>query len=154
MTQLQAESAHALAARDIVSVRRFDLPRERIFAAFADPARLARWWGPSGFRNTFHEFDFRPGGHWRFTMHGPDGVDYPNHSVFAVIDAPARIVLDHRSGPRFEMTMSLDEEGAQTRLTWHMRFETAEMRDAVARFAVQANEQNFDRLQADLATID
>src|SRR6185369_10233222 len=65
--------------------------RPKVFKAFADPTHLARWWGPSGFRNTFEEFDFRPGGTWRFTMHGPDGTDHPNRSVFLDIQEPARI---------------------------------------------------------------
>lgn len=48
--------------REILTVREFDAPRERVFEAFTDPARLARWWGPKGFTNTFQEFDLRPGG--------------------------------------------------------------------------------------------
>jgi len=46
--------------REIVSARTFAAPRERVFEAFRDPARLARWWGPRGFRNTFEVFDLRP----------------------------------------------------------------------------------------------
>ncbi len=51
---------------------------EHVFAAFSDPARLARWWGPAGFTNTFDVCEFKPGGQWSFTMHGPDGANYPN----------------------------------------------------------------------------
>ena len=51
---------------------------EEIFAAFSDPVRLARWWGPAGFTNTFTICEFKPGGQWSFTMHGPDGTNYPN----------------------------------------------------------------------------
>lgn len=139
------------ASCDIVSTRVFDAPRERVFAAFADPVRLARWWGPSGFKNTFHEFEFHPAGNWRFIMHGPDGVDYPNHSVFRSIDPPVRIVLDHMSAPRFRMTIVLAQEAARTRITWTQHFESAQLRDQVAQFAVLANEQNFDRLWAELS---
>ena len=35
--------------REIVSTRVFDAPRERVFRAFSDPSRLARWWGPMTF---------------------------------------------------------------------------------------------------------
>ncbi len=86
--------------REIVSTRVFDAPRERVFQAWTDPEHLARWWGPKGFTNTFHEFDPRPGGVWGFVMHGPDGVDYKNRSVFVEIVKPERIVFDHVSGPR------------------------------------------------------
>lgn len=43
----------------------------RVFSAFEQPERLAQWWGPSGFTNTFERFEFKPGGRWVFVMHGP-----------------------------------------------------------------------------------
>ena len=66
---------------------------ESVFSAIQDPARLARWWGPEGFRSTFHTFEFRPGGAWVFTMHGPDGTDYPNENVFREIVPARRVVV-------------------------------------------------------------
>ncbi len=57
-----------------------------VFAAHRDPERLARWWGPAGFTNTFTAFEFVPGGKWSFIMHGPDGKDFPNESVFTQIE--------------------------------------------------------------------
>ena len=62
-----------------------------MFDAFADPNRLTRWWGPKGFTSTFHEFDLRPGGVWRFVLHGPNGADYQNESVFVEVVKPERI---------------------------------------------------------------
>ena len=49
-------------------------------------------WGPKGFTNTIHEMDVRPGGVWRFVMHGPDGVDYQNKIVYIEIVKPERLV--------------------------------------------------------------
>lgn len=62
---------------------------EQVFAAFSDPVRLARWWGPAGFTNTFSVCEFRTGGRWSFVMHGPNGRDFPNESIFAEIAAPS-----------------------------------------------------------------
>jgi uncharacterized protein YndB with AHSA1/START domain len=136
--------------REIVSTRWLDAPRERVFAAFTDPSRLARWWGPKGFTNTFQEFDPRPGGTWRYLMHGPDGVDHANESVFVEV-APGRIVLQHVSAPhRFELTVELEEQRGGTWITWRMRHETPEDCARVRPFVVEANEQNFDRLAAEL----
>jgi uncharacterized protein YndB with AHSA1/START domain len=146
-----ATSAQAADPREIVSSRVFDAPRQKVFKAFADPTHLARWWGPDGFRNTFEEFDFRPGGTWRCTMHGPDGTDYPNRSVFLDIQEPARIVLEHEAPHVFRLTITLAEEAGQTRVAWRMLFETSRERDRFAKVVVPANEQNFDRLQAELA---
>jgi hypothetical protein len=65
----------------------------QVFAAFAQAERLAQWWGPEGFTNTFTQFEFKPGGRWVFVMHGPDGASYPNESVFREIQPAARIVM-------------------------------------------------------------
>ena len=140
--------------REIVSVRVCSHSRERLFAAWTDPGALARWWGPRGFTNTFETFEPRPRGEWRFVMHGPDGTDYPNHSVFIEIVPPERIVLEHLSGPRFRVTATFEEEGDGTRLTFRMRFDTPKACARVRRIAVEANEQNFDRLEAELSRSD
>lgn len=134
--------------RALTTSRRIRARRERVFAAFSDPALLARWWGPSGFTNTFETFDLRPGGKWRFVMHGPDGKDYRNESVFVSVDPPERVVFRHVSGHRFEMTITFEEEGEETVLGWRQLFETAAERHRVAEFAIAANEQNLDRLEA------
>ena len=124
-----------------------------VLAAFRDPVRLARWWGPSGFTNTFEEFDFRPGGRWRFVMHGPEGGDYRNESVFAEV-GPTRVVVDHESPPKFRLTVTLDADGPRrTRVGWTQRFPTREQRDRIAKFAAAANEQNLDRLEALVAEL-
>jgi uncharacterized protein YndB with AHSA1/START domain len=148
-----APSAQAADPREIVSGRVIDAPRRKVFKAFADPTHLARWWGPKGFRNTFEEFDFRPGGIWRLTMHGPDGTEYPNRSVFLDIHESARIVLEHESPHEFRMTITLDDQAGKTRVEWRMLFESAEARDRIATVVAAANEQNFDRLQAELASM-
>src|SRR5580700_6172332 len=64
--------------RSIIGIHEFDAPRELVFAAWTDPKHLSQWWGPNGFTTTTSSFDFRPGGIWRFVMHGPDGRDYQN----------------------------------------------------------------------------
>jgi len=144
--------AEAASDREIVTTRVFDAPRERVFLAFSDPDRLARWWGPAGFTNTFQAFDLQPEGVWRFVMHGPDGTDYMNESVFIEVDRPERIVFRHlRPMHRFLMMILFSEEGCQTRLTWRMVFESTAECDRVRAFAGAANEQNFDRLEAQLA---
>lgn len=137
--------------RDIVSARVFDADRERVFEAFRDPARLARWWGPAGVTNTFEEFDLRPGGAWRFVMHLPGGFDLRMESVFLEVVAPERIVFRHLSSDHpFEMAITLEEEGGATRVTWRMRHATAAECAKVKDVVVRTNEENFDRLAAEL----
>lgn len=138
------------ADRELWTTRLLDAPRERVFDAWTDPAALARWWGPKGFTNTFEHVDVRAGGTWRYVMHGPDGGHYANESVFVEVVRPERVVIRHLSKPRFVLTATLDDERGKTRLTWRQTFETAEERDKVKGFAVEANEQNLDRLEAEL----
>ncbi len=85
-------------SRSIIGVREFDAPRDLVFAAWTDSKHLAQWWGPNGFTTTTTAFDFRPGGMWRFVMHGPDGRDYQNRVTFEEIVRPERIVYRHGGG--------------------------------------------------------
>jgi len=137
--------------RTLATSRLLSVPPDRVFAAFRDPERLARWWGPAGFTNTFERFEFRPGGGWTFTMHGPNGGDYPNESVFREIVEPSRIVIDHVSGPPYVLTIRLVPEGGGSRIGWSQVFETADMLRRLERVAGPANEENLDRLEAELA---
>ncbi len=132
--------------RDLFTSRFIDSPCERVFQAFRTHDRLATWWGPDGFTNTFDEFDFRPGGKWRFVMHGPDGTNYPNESSFVEIVPNRRIVLRHESRPQFTLTITLQEEGGKTLVGWRQEFDTVAERDRVASYAKQGNEENLDRL--------
>ena len=126
-------------------------PPGMIHAAFSNPDRLARWWGPAGFTNTFYEFSFHPGGSWRFDMHGPDGTRYPNKSVFEEV-TPERIVLQHLETVHwFRLAITLARENGGTRLTWRMTFDSAEECEKVRSFVPRCNEENLDRLEAELA---
>jgi uncharacterized protein YndB with AHSA1/START domain len=123
-----------------------------VFAAIASPERLAKWWGPEGFHNTFDVCEFHPGGAWEFTMHGPDGASYANTSQFVEIDAPHKVVIDHTCAPFFRLTVQLAPQGNATRVSWVQVFEDAQVAAAVAHIVVPANEQNLDRLSVEVAS--
>jgi len=86
---------------------------EAVYAAFACGPVLAAWWGPEGFTNTFHTFDFNVNGRWLFTMHGPCGKSYENTRFFAALEPARRIVIRHDCQPFFMLTVGLSavEEG-------------------------------------------
>ena len=90
-----ANSSPVAADREFIISRTIHGPRRLVFEAFTDPAHLGRWWGPNGFTTTTRTFEFRPGGVWDFTMHGPDGVDYPNWIEWREIVPPERLVYLH-----------------------------------------------------------
>lgn len=134
------------------TARAFDATPAQVFAACSDPTRLARWWGPAGFRNTFTTFEFTTGGNWRFTMHGPDGSDYPNEALFQTIQPNREIIIQHTNAPRFTLTIRLSAIPSGTQVTWDQVFESPEIAAAVKHIVVPANEQNLDRWQAEVAT--
>ncbi|MCM2535265.1 SRPBCC family protein [Neobacillus pocheonensis] len=122
-----------------------------MFKAFSDPNHLVKWWGPEGFTNTFHEFDMRPNGIWRFIMHGPNGVDYENKSIFFEIMEPEKIVIHHlESIHEFLLTITFGEKEGKTELIWQMLFKSVNECEKMRSFCYEANEQNFDRLEAEL----
>lgn len=123
----------------------------QVFACLRDPKRLARWWGPEGFTNTFDVFEFVPGGRWVFTMHGPDGKDYPNESTFGTLEENTLVVVHHVVEPRFVLEIALNPDGEGTRLEWRMDFENKDFARNLKDFLHSANEQNLDRLEAELA---
>jgi uncharacterized protein YndB with AHSA1/START domain len=120
------------------------------FAAVSNPARVARWWGPEGFKNTIHAFEFRPGGKWLLTMHGPDGKDYPNESRFARIIPDHLVEIEHLSGHHFVLTIELQEQGSGTLVVWQQTFDTVDHFTRIAALVAVANEQNLERLAAEV----
>ncbi|MBI3313942.1 MAG: SRPBCC domain-containing protein [Candidatus Omnitrophica bacterium] len=122
---------------------------EQVFATFSHPERLSRWWGPAGFTNTFNVCEFKKGGHWSYIMHGPDGRKYANESVFAEIESPEKIVIQHASEPKYRLTIILTPSAAGTVVSWSQVFENPNMR-RIEHILIPANEQNLDRLSAEV----
>jgi uncharacterized protein YndB with AHSA1/START domain len=119
--------------RALIGTRVIDAPRHLVFAAFTDPKHLAHWWGPDGFSITTRSFDMRPGGVWRFVMHGPDGRDYENRITFDAIEPPERILYHHGGGDdvepvQFRTTVTFEDLGGKTKITLHGVFPSAEER--------------------------
>lgn len=122
---------------EIVICRTFAAPRELVWKAWTDPNHVGRWWGPAGFTTTTHVMDFRPGGSWRYTMHGPDGRDYENRMDYMTIEEPSRLVYQLGGevtdvAVSFRTEVRFEEVGnRQTKVTMRSIFPTAESRDFV-----------------------
>lgn len=148
--------------REIVIARTFDAPRELVWRAMTDPQHVVNWWGPRGFTTTIETMDVRPGGVWKHTMHGPDGTNYPNKSVFKEIVKPERIVYSHGGGREdgpgasFVATWTFDEvEGGKTKVTIRMVFSSSAARDFVIKEfgAIEGGRQTLERLAEHLPTM-
>jgi uncharacterized protein YndB with AHSA1/START domain len=147
------------AGREIVITRVFDAPRALVFRAWTDPEHLPHWLGPKGFTNTTVSIDVRPGGMWRFIMHGPDGAAFPNRIVYDEIVPPERLVYTHDNdvdgvaNNTFQVTVMFAEQGGQTTLTMRMLFPSAAARQRVVDefHAIEGVHQTMDRLADYLA---
>lgn len=137
---------------EIVSTRVFNFPQELVFRAWTEPEHLAVWWGPKGFTNTFHEYDLRPDGHWRFTMHGPEKGNYGNHAVFERIERPTCLSWYRLSQPLFRVEVGFEAVSAdQTSVVFKMIFDDLDLCNTIRKFAPEKNEENFDKLEVVLA---
>lgn len=140
----------ALADREISAERTFNAPLDLVWRAWADHEHLEQWWGPLGFTTTTKEFDFRTGGVWNHTMHGPDGTDYRNEITFTLIDQPNRIEYDHGPSPLFHVSVEFAADGpSKTNMSWKMLFATKQERDRTAeKFgAIEGLAQTIGRLE-------
>src|SRR5215471_614497 len=131
------------ADREIVITRVFDAPRELVWEAWTDPKHVPQWWGPRGFTTTTNKMDVKPGGTWRFVMHGPDGRDYQNKITYLEVKKPERLVYKHGDAENgaaeglepvnFEVTVTFEAQGDRTRLTMRSVFPSAKAREFVVK---------------------
>ena len=136
---------------EIVSSRIVNASRDIVYTAWTDPNHLKNWWGPAGFTNTFNEFDLRPGGKWSFIMHGPDKGNYPNECEFIKIDKPTLIAWKRFSKPIFQVVATFEAVSSdKTKIVFKMIFNSADECNKVKVFAVDKNEENFNKLENEL----
>jgi len=141
--------------RELLLMRMLNAPIELVWEVWTNPEHLAQWWGPNGFTNTISKMEVRPEGEWDLVMHGPDGTDYKNKSVFKEIILHKKIVYEHISGPKFLATIEFEEEGDKTFIKWHMLFESKEQFiQTVKTFkADEGLKQNFEKLDRYLLSL-
>lgn len=144
----QTKPTTTITDRELVITRMLNAPRELVFNVWTDPNHIKNWWGPDGFTNTISKMDVRPGGEWNLIMHGPEGTNYKNKSIFREVVRPERIVYDHVSVPKFLATITFTAEGQKTLIKWSMLFESKEsFEQTVKTFgAVEGLKQNIERL--------
>jgi uncharacterized protein YndB with AHSA1/START domain len=131
--------------------RTYDAPLNAVWEAWTNPEEVAQWWGPRGFSLTTHSHDLRTGGHWHYTMHGPDGTNYENTTHYLEVAPRQRMVYDHGGHkdrpPLFRVTALFTERAGRTQLDMSMMFATPEIADEMRGFIKQAGgEGTWDRL--------
>lgn len=142
-------------SKTLIVSRLLNAPVELVWEVWTKPEHIKHWWGPTGFTNTIHEMNVVEKGVWEFIMHGPDGTDYRNKSMFTQIVPLKKIVYEHQSAPKFTASISFESKGKQTQLTWKMEFESVEQLEQVVKVfkADVGLRQNVDKLEAHLSSL-
>lgn len=143
-------------SNELKITRIYDAPVKAVWDAWTDPKQVAQWWGPRGFTLTTHSKDLRPGGSWVYTMHGPDGVDYPNKTLYYEVEECARLVYDHGGNddrpPLFRVTVLFSEQKGKTKMEMTMTLPTPEAAAETKKFVKKAGgDATWDRLAEYLA---
>jgi uncharacterized protein YndB with AHSA1/START domain len=112
-------------------VREYKASRERVFAAWTDPEKAARWWVPQDCTLVSFRMDVREGGAWHRRMKVPDGSIVAKWGEYREIVSPELLVFTYNSeyadgtvDPETLVTVTLEDlGGSRTRLTLrHERF--------------------------------
>lgn len=138
-------------SNEIKITRVYDAPVKAVWEAWTNPVHAAKWWGPRGFTLTTHSKDVRTGGHWDYTMHGPDGVDYPNKTKYLEVEELSKLVYDHGANdnqpPLFRVTVFFSESEGKTTMEMSMRLASAEAAEETRKFIKKAGgNATWDRL--------
>jgi uncharacterized protein YndB with AHSA1/START domain len=136
---------------ELYITRVFDAPVKLVWDAWTDPEKVGQWWGPRGFTLTTHSRETRPGGKWIYTMHGPDGTDYPNVTTYHEVAKYSRLVYDHgateTTPPLFRVTVDFMEIDGKTKMDMTMALATAEAAQETRKFIKKAGgDATWDRL--------
>lgn len=138
-------------SNEIRITRVYDAPVKAVWEAWVDPKQAAQWWGPRGFTLTTHSKDLKPGGHWTYTMHGPDGTDWPNKTIYHEVEKYAKLVYDHGGNddrpPLFRVTVTFAEDKGKTTMDMWMTLPTPEAAEETRKFIKKAGgDGTWDRL--------
>jgi uncharacterized protein YndB with AHSA1/START domain len=138
-------------SNEIRITRVYDAPVQAVWDAWTDPNQAAQWWGPRGFTLTTHSKDLKPGGSWKYTMHGPDGVDYPNTTRYLEVEKHSKLIYDHGGNedqpPMFRVTVLFTEAKGKTKMEMSMTLPTPEAAEETRKFIKKAGgDSTWDRL--------
>jgi uncharacterized protein YndB with AHSA1/START domain len=142
--------ADAPAAQVIEIARVYAAPPEAVWAAWTDPAQIARWWGKRGWRTPPEsvEIDLRPGGVFRLdSVSEADGTVMRHDGVFRAVEPPRRLAFGTGDS---EATVTFADVGVgRTEMVFRVELTTT---DAIRRRAEGGLGSAFDRLGEQLRT--
>ncbi|HEX3401555.1 MAG TPA: SRPBCC family protein [Acetobacteraceae bacterium] len=124
--------------RELVLTRVIDVPRDKLYRAWTEPALLKQWFAPQPWTTPEAELDVRPGGANRVLMRGPDGNEVPCAGVYLEVVPNERLVFtdaytaawEPSGKPFMTVILTFEDLGGKTRYTARVRHWTVEDREA------------------------
>jgi uncharacterized protein YndB with AHSA1/START domain len=122
------------AAHELVITRLIDVPRDKLFRCWTEPALITQWFTPPPWKTIAAEVDVRTGGTSLITMRGPDGTLVLNRGMYLEVVENERLVFTDAytsawvpsAKPFFTGILTFEDEGGRTRYTARARHWTAE----------------------------
>ena len=150
-SQHQAATITTPSDREIHCEREFDAPRDRVYAAYTDPALIPEWWGPRSMTTTVDVMDVRAGGSWRFVMTDADGSETGFRGTYREVTPPERIVQtfewEGMPGHISVETATFEDLGDRTRVVTTSIFHTTEERDGMLGSGMEGGlNETYERL--------
>jgi uncharacterized protein YndB with AHSA1/START domain len=115
----------SISDRELVLMRLFDAPPEKVYRAWTEPELLKQWFAPLPWTTPHAEIDLRPGGANRIVMRSPEGDDYPNHGVYLEVVPNERLVFTDAytqawvpsQAPFMRVVLTFEDAGGKTSYT-------------------------------------
>ena len=120
--------------RELVLTRLINVPRDKIFRCWTEPALIVQWFTPPPWKTIRAAIDLRAGGSTNIVMQGPDGSEVPNRGIYLEVVENERLVFtdaftsawEPSAKPFFTCVLTFEEEDGKTRYTARARHWTAE----------------------------
>jgi uncharacterized protein YndB with AHSA1/START domain len=79
-------------SNELVVVRDFFVPLEKIWNAWTNPEEFVKWWGPKGFTSPHCTMDVRVGGKYVWCLRSPEGKDFWTTGEFIEVVPMNRLI--------------------------------------------------------------
>lgn len=122
--------------RQLVANRVFEAPSDMVWKAWTEPELLDKWWAPKSFKAITSEFSLATGGHWFYSMNGPEGeqtwvwVDFesvnPQNDFSAHISFCDAQKAKLKEPPGSHWRVVFTPDGEHTKVVLTMTFESIE----------------------------
>ncbi|MGE0352373.1 MAG: SRPBCC domain-containing protein [Gemmatimonadales bacterium] len=110
-----------MTTKAVIVTRTFKAPPARVFAAFEDPAQMARWMGQPGSSTEVQGLDLREGGAVRVQMSWENGMSIRLYGTFQRVERPSLLrftwAMEGDDANQGVVTVELRPHGTGTELT-------------------------------------